>query len=124
MKKILIVDDDADLRDVIKTVLSGRYEYLEAADTSSASKAFSAFEPDLVMLDVMMDTKSSGFELAREFKGSTKAAKILMLTSVDKETGIDFASEAGDQAWLPVDDYLSKPVVPKTLLEKVQSMIG
>lgn len=71
-----------------------------------------------------MESMSSGFDLAREIKGRSTPPKIIMLTSVDKETNIDFKSEARDPAWLPVDGYLTKPVAPKTLIEKVKGLIG
>jgi CheY-like chemotaxis protein len=45
------------------------------------------------------------------------------MTNIDKESNIDFKSEAGDPAWLPVDDYMVKPVEPKTLLAKVQKLM-
>ena len=123
MKKILIVDDDADLRDAIKMVLAGKYEVKEAGNKPEAQAAFESFKPDLVVLDVMMDTNSAGFELAREMKADSALTKILMLTGVDQAMDIDFKSEAGNADWLPCDDYLSKPVVPKTLLEKVKGLI-
>lgn len=124
MKKILIVDDDADLRDAIKMVLAGKYEVKEAGNKADAQAAFEGFKPDLVVLDVMMDTNSTGFELSREIKNALPATKVLMLTGVDQAMDIDFKSEAGNPDWLPCDDYLSKPVVPKTLLEKVTALLS
>ena len=124
MKKVLIVDDDADIRDAIAAVLKGSYELQQAGTRAAAAQAFTKYKPDLVILDVMMDTMSTGFELAREMKKVTAASKILMLTSVDEKTSIDFKSEAGNADWLPVDDYLAKPVVPKTLLEKVKKLLS
>jgi DNA-binding response OmpR family regulator len=123
VKKILIVDDDADLRDAIKMVLAGKYEVKEAGSKAEAQAAFKSFKPDLVILDVMMETNSAGFELAREMKAVSAQTKVLMLTGVDQAMDIDFKSEAGDPNWLPCDDYLSKPVVPKALLEKVKALV-
>jgi two-component system, OmpR family, response regulator len=124
VKKILIVDDDADLRDAIKMVLAGKYEVKEAGNKADAQAAFKSFKPDLVVLDVMMDTNSTGFDLSREIKNALPATKVLMLTGVDQAMKIDFKSEAGNPDWLPCDDYLSKPVVPKTLLEKVKALVS
>jgi two-component system, OmpR family, response regulator ResD len=123
MKKILIVDDDADIREIIVSVLSGKYELRQAGGKKEAVKTFDEFKPDLVILDVMMDTMTTGFELAREFKKGGAAPTILLLTSVDKETDIDFKAEAGNLEWLPVDGYLTKPLVPKVLLEKVKALL-
>lgn len=126
MKKILLVDDDADLRDAIKTVLGERFEIREADGEKTARKAVEGFIPDLIVLDVMMESTSTGFELARDFKkdGRLSQTKILMLTSVDAVTNIDFKAEAGNADWLPVDDYITKPLEPKLLLEKVNNLLG
>jgi two-component system, OmpR family, response regulator len=123
LKKVLIVDDDADLRDAIKMVLAGKYETTEAGNKAEAQAVLKSVKPDLVILDVMMETNSTGFDLAREIKGASPSIKILMLTGVDQAMNIDFKSEAGNPDWLPCDDYLSKPVVPKTLLEKVTVLL-
>jgi CheY-like chemotaxis protein len=128
MKKILIIDDDADLRDAMKTVLSaerGSYELREAGSRTQALESLKSFTPDLVLLDVMMESNNAGFELAREIKNNPKlkAAKILMITNVDKEMKMDFKKEAGDKDWLPVDDYIVKPVEPKMLLAKVRNLV-
>jgi DNA-binding response OmpR family regulator len=124
MKKILVVDDDADIREAIIAVLSKEYECKEADGGASARNALSTFAPDLLILDVMMESMSTGFDLARQVRKQSPLSKILMLTGVDKEVNIDFKSEAGNPDWLPVDAYLSKPVVPKVLAEKVKALIG
>jgi DNA-binding response OmpR family regulator len=126
VKKILIVDDDADLREAIKTVLQNKYEIKEAGGKDEALQALSGFHPDLIILDVMMDTTSTGFELSRELRGDKRIAnvKILMLTSVDEVTNIDFKSAAGDAEWLPVDDYMTKPLEPKVLISKVEMLLS
>jgi len=126
MKKILIVDDDRDLRTVMKTVLGKNYDIQEAGSAKEGLAAAVKFQPDLVLLDVMMETLSAGFDLARELKTSkqTKAAKILMITNVDKEMKIDYQSETGDKSWLPADGYIVKPVDPMALLAKVQKLLS
>jgi two-component system alkaline phosphatase synthesis response regulator PhoP len=125
MKNILIVDDDDDLRDAIRTVLEDTYGIEEAGNKQAVYDKLATFKADLIILDVMMDTASSGFELARELKNDPafKKIKILMLTSVDKVMKIDFKAEAGNPDWLPVDDYIQKPLEPKALIEKVASIL-
>jgi DNA-binding response OmpR family regulator len=125
MKKVLIIDDDADLRDAIKAVLHGAYELREAGSKKQALETLKSYTPDLVLLDVMMESNNSGFELAREIKSNKKlkSVKILMITNVDKEMKMNFQKEAGDKDWLPVDDYIVKPVEPETLLSKVRNLV-
>jgi len=126
MKKILIIDDDPDVRDVLTTVLEAKYDVKGAASREEGAKALKEFIPDLVVLDVMMEEYDSGFEMSREIKHDEqlKHAKILMLTSVDTKMNIDFKGEAGDPAWLPVDDYVVKPIDPEEFLVKVEKLIG
>jgi CheY-like chemotaxis protein len=126
MKKILIVDDDPDIREVLTTVLESGYELKEAASREEGTSALADFVPDLVILDVMMEKHDSGFELAREIKSNKnlKDVKILMSTNVDNEMKMDFKKTAGDPDWLPVDDYIVKPIDPKGILIKVEKLIG
>ena len=125
MKKVLIIDDDADLRDAITAVLHGSYELREAGSKKQSLETLKSYTPDLVLLDVMMESNNSGFELAREIKSNKKLknVKILMITNVDKEMKMNFQKEAGDKEWLPVDDYIVKPVEPETLLSKVRNLV-
>lgn len=126
MKKVLIIDDDPDIREVVKTILSDKYEVREAASREEGTATLKDYHPDLVVLDVMMEKHDSGFELAREIKAQDdlKNIKILMTTNVDNEMKMDFKKTAGDPDWLPVDDYVVKPVDPKTFLPKVAKLLG
>jgi len=73
----------------------------------------------------MMTTPREGFALSRELKNNPdyKDIPVLMLTAVKEKTGLDFKPTAGDQDWLPVEEYLDKPVKPAVLLEKVRSLL-
>jgi CheY-like chemotaxis protein len=125
MKKILIIDDDRELRDVMTTVLSSAYECREAGSKKEGLAVLKTYKPDLVILDVMMESINAGFEAAREIKSNRKFknVKIMVITNVDRKMGMDFKSEAGDTSWLPVDDYIVKPIDPKALISKVQKLI-
>lgn len=126
MKKVLIIDDDPDIREVLNTILEGKYELKEAASREEGQAALKEFLPDLAILDVMMERHDSGFELARAIKNDEqlKGIKILMSTNVDNEMNMDFKKTAGDPDWLPVDDYVVKPIDPKVILEKVEKLLG
>ncbi len=126
MKKVLIIDDDVDIREVLTTVLEGKYELKEAGSREEGLEVLKEFKPDLVILDVMMEKHDSGFELAREIKNSSELqdVKILMSTSIDNEMNMDFKKEAGRSDWLPVDDYIVKPIDPKNFIPKVENLIG
>jgi two-component system alkaline phosphatase synthesis response regulator PhoP len=125
--KILIIDDDPDITEAMTVVLANRgYEVLSARDGSEGMEQLKQARPDLIILDVMMRTSQEGFELSRELKQNPmyKNIPIIMLTGVKQKTGLDFKAEAGDQAWLPVEEFLDKPVKPDVLLEKVEDLLS
>ena len=124
--RILIIDDDPDITEAMRIILEGKgYEVRNALDGTAGMDRLKEAKPDLIILDVMMRTSQEGFELSRELKNNAqyKDIPILMLTGVKDKTGLDFKSEAGDQAWLPVEEFLDKPVKPKVLLEKVEDLL-
>jgi CheY-like chemotaxis protein len=81
--------------------------------------------PDLIILDVMMETWQDGFEMSRDLKNDPqwRATPILMLTSIEEATGVEVKSSAGDPVWLPVDAFLEKPVSPAALLAEVKKLL-
>jgi DNA-binding response OmpR family regulator len=123
---VLIIDDDPDITEAMKVVLENKdYSVNNAGSVEQAMEYLKEKKPDVIILDVMMDTPQDGFILSRQLKQDTnyKDIPILMLTSVKDVIGIDFESVAGDDTWLPVDEYLPKPVKPEVLLEKVAELL-
>lgn len=126
-KKILVVDDDQDIRDSLQAILEGQqYAATTAADKTEGMQKVKSEKPDLLILDVMMTSWQDGFEMARELKKDpeSKDIPILMLTGVRDQTGIDFKATAGDPTWCPVDGFLEKPVQPDILLSEVQRLLS
>ncbi|MHC4520695.1 MAG: response regulator [Planctomycetota bacterium] len=124
--RILIIDDDPDITEAMSVVLRNKgYTVDGAGDSGEGMAKLEANRPDLIILDVMMRTSQEGFELSRELKQNDayKAIPILMLTAVKDKTGLDFKATAGDESWLPVEEFLDKPVKPDVLLEKVASLL-
>jgi CheY-like chemotaxis protein len=125
--KIVVVDDDQDIRDSLQVILEGRqYTVVTAADRTEGMEKIKTEKPDLAILDVMMSTWEDGFEMARELKKDSqfKDMPILMLTGIKDKTGIDFKSTAGDPTWCPVDGFLEKPVEPNVLVQEVQKLLS
>ena len=124
--KVLIVDDDPDITEAMKVVLeNNNYVVSNAGGIEQAMENLKQELPDIIILDVMMNTPHDGFILSRQLKqdDNYKNIPILMLTGVQEKTGIDFKSAAGDESWLPVEEYLSKPVKPDVLLKKVEELL-
>ena len=124
--KILITDDDQDIKDSVKAILESRkYDVVTAASRTEGMEKIESEKPDLLILDVMMSSWQDGFEMAREIKKDPqhKEIPILMMTGVKEETGLDFKSAAGDPTWCPVEGFLDKPVEPDTLIVEVEKLL-
>ena len=125
--KILIADDDPDIRESLQAILEAQqYTVVAAVDKNDGIEKIKVEKPDLAILDVMMSTWEDGFEMSRELKKDPllKDMPILMLTGIRNETGIDFKSVAGDPTWCPVDAFLEKPIEPDILLAEVEKLLS
>jgi CheY-like chemotaxis protein len=129
-KHILIIDDDPDQRLVIRLPLEAAgYDVEEATNTEDGRKMVLETKPDLVILDVMMDSTTAGFQLALELHNREadsefkefRSTPIIMLTAIHSTTPLRFAP---DEDYLPVQTFLEKPVDPELLLTKVRGFIG
>lgn len=122
MKKILIVDDQAKIRELVHvTVRIGNYEIYEAASGDEALKVAYEQKPDLIFLDVMMPKSSlDGFEVCQILKKDerTQNSHILMLTALDGEEDLSRGREVG------ADGYFIKPFSPLELMNKVEEILG
>ena len=126
MANILIIDDDPDIVEAMKIVLESKDHRVSIAKNGEEGlKKAKLDKPDLIILDVMMETMGKGFEVAKELRKSQghKDIPILMLTAIKESTGLDFKTEAGDKDWLPVDEYLEKPLKPQELILKVEALL-
>ncbi|MCC5864320.1 MAG: response regulator transcription factor [Wenzhouxiangella sp.] len=114
--KILIVDDDADLRALIGFALrQGGFLGLEAPDVKSCRQLIEDEQPDLVILDVNLPD-GNGLDLCREIRERSQVP-ILMLTVRNSEDDLVSALELG------ADDFLSKPFSPRTLLARIRALL-
>jgi CheY-like chemotaxis protein len=125
-RNILIVDDDFDFVEATKLVLEKSGYHVETCmSAESCLEKAMANVPDLIIMDVMMETDHSGFDLCREIKRNlkTKEIPILMLTAVEGKYPMNFGAAAGDEEWLPVDAYIDKPVEAGVLLDRINKLL-
>jgi DNA-binding response OmpR family regulator len=114
--KVLIADDDRDLRELIGFALAqGGFLAIKAADGPSAVRLFDAEAPDLAVLDINMPSMS-GFEVCQAIRARS-GIPIMMLTVRSEEEDLIRALELG------ADDYLTKPFSPKTLLARLKALL-
>lgn len=125
--KILIVDDDEDFIEISRYSLEDRgYRVLAAGSAKDGWRRISKEKPDLIIMDLMMESLDAGTALSRRIKKDPryKSIPILMLTSIARDTGMDFSPRnAKDLQELGVDDFGTKPIQRKALLAKVAALL-
>jgi two-component system alkaline phosphatase synthesis response regulator PhoP len=129
MPKILVIEDDADMVMAVRMPLEANgYEVFEAATGEEGLQKVKKVEPDLIILDVMMETTTAGFQVSLQLRSpdadseyaAYREIPILMLTAIHTTTSLRFGP---DEAYLPVDDFVDKPIDPDVLLEKVRALV-
>jgi len=120
MKKILIVEDQADVRALIRATLEiGDFEIHEAADGPSGLAQAARLQPDIVLLDVMMPGGLDGLQVCRRLRADPllRPTKVVMLTARYQAQDRKDAAEAG------ADHYIAKPFDPSQLLDTVNWLL-
>jgi len=125
-KRILIVDDDPDLREATRVILTGAgYEVAEAAGAAEAWEQLQGEGIDLMILDVMMETDTEGFHLAYKIRQDEKLKNlpIIMLTNIEERMGEKIEAK-GSGDYLPVEIFLRKPFDAGEIKAKVAELLG
>ena len=127
MAYLLIVDDDEDFTNALEIVLSNAgYEVGTRQDIEGGLESMKERPPDLVILDVMFpEDSSAGFELARTMKQEEKLKNtpVLILSAVNTRFFIGFGKKDIDEDWLPVHDFLEKPMDFEVLKNKISELL-
>ena len=122
MARILIVDDDPDITFATGLFLKkAQHEVLTASNRADGMKAIEEGNPDLIILDVMMEQADDGIAMAQELRRQGCEIPILMLTSVGKVTGFTYDE---DQEMVPVNAFFEKPIQPDLLVQKLNELLA
>jgi len=131
--KIMVVDDDQDMVDVIRLVLeSADYEVASAYNVEQAFEVLESFRPDLILLDVMMPEGTEGFhfvwKLRNTYPPELAQTPIIILSAIHGTTRLRFYPEQTDGTYkpgefLPVQGFIDKPADPHNLLEKIEQVL-
>ena len=123
MARILVVDDDPDFVEITRTILEANdYAVSTAANGDQALKAMREELPDLVLLDVMMSSILDGLNLSHVISEDPELRRvpIIMISSIaDSPSAGMFPTDE----YIPIDTWISKPVQPDELLNKVAQFI-
>lgn len=121
MAKIAIIDDDPDIVEATTMLLESRgYSVVSAGNVEDGMSLISNENPELIILDVMMDEPDDGFYLATKLRKIGVKTPIILLTSVSKAFGYDY----GSGTTIPFDGFIEKPVPPSVLIEKVVKLLS
>lgn len=124
MAKILVVDDDHDFREIVRTILnSQKYEVLTANDGEKGLEVMRREKPDLVIMDIMMSYVLDGLDTRRQMAEDEdlRHIPVIMVTSL---TGDQVQSELPSDKPIPPTEWIKKPFAPNRLLEQVKKMLG
>jgi DNA-binding response OmpR family regulator len=128
-KKILVIDDDPDFLAAVTPVLkSALYEVATASNPQEAKEKIFAEKPDLILLDIMMDSLFDGFSLCHAIKTSRefrefKDTPIIFVSAVKEVAGTRFQFKGEEQGMAGPDDYIDKPVDPADLLARIEKLL-
>ncbi len=125
-KKLLIIDDDPDFVDAIKSILDGAgYSVDVAYNPKTGLQALQNHVYDLLLLDIMMGRGAEGIMIARKLRKDTKLREmpVLIITGIREQMAFLFPGEPVHPRFVAVDEVVEKPVEPKLLLEKVSTLI-
>ncbi|MDQ7778169.1 MAG: response regulator [Planctomycetota bacterium] len=124
-KKILVIDDDPDIIDIVRASLQKEpYDIVVAYDGQEGVEKARAEKPDGIILDIMMPNKD-GFTACHELKHdpACKQIPVLILTAVGQHFATTRYAKSQGLA-LESDDYVEKPINPQVLVERVRELLG
>jgi len=118
-RKILVVDDEPNVRKLLHTLLKKNFTVLEAEDGSQAVEIAGVEKPDLILMDIMMP-KMDGYTSCYALKSepATRSIPIIMLTAIDLRLNLQLSKEIG------ADGYITKPFNSKDLLDNITQVLS
>jgi len=126
-KKLLIIDDDPDFVEGIKSILDNAgYSVDVAYNPKDGLQALKSKEFDLLLLDIMMGRGAEGIMIARKLRKDVKLREmpVLIITGIREQMAFLFPGEPVHPRFVAVDEVVEKPVEPKMLLDKVSTLIN
>jgi len=123
---ILIIDDDPDFLDAVSSIIaSAHYNVSTALDPKGGKEKIYSEKPDLILLDIMMDSLFDGFSLCHSIKTSKEFSQtpVIFVSAVKEQTGSRFRFEGAEQGMRGPDDYIDKPINPDDLLSRIEKLL-
>lgn len=127
--KILVIDDDPDFVEAVTPILqSALYDVVSAFNPEEGKEKIFSEKPDLILLDIMMDSLFDGFSLCHSIKTSEEYKDfndipIIFVSAVKEKTGSRFQFKGEEQGMVGPDDYIDKPVKRDDLLTRIERLL-
>lgn len=127
--KILVIDDDPDFVAAVTPILkSALYDVIAASNPQEAKEKIFAEKPDLILLDIMMDSLFDGFSLCHAIKTSKefkefRETPVIFISAVKEIAGTRFQFKGDEEGMVGPDDYIDKPVKPDDLLARIARLL-
>jgi len=131
-KKVLIIDDDPDIVETMKMVLEARQYIVDTASNGTEGlEKVKSYDPDVIILDVMMDSITEGFQVTYKIRSTDPGSEyakwskipIIMVSAINTSSHFKYSPKT-DSDFLPVDEFMNKPVEPETLLATVERCLS
>ena len=126
----MVIDYDPDFRDAVTPILeTALYDVVNASISEEGKEKIFSEKPDLILLDIMMDSLFDGFSLCHAIKTSKeykefKNTPIIFVSAVKEKTGSRFQFKGEEQGLIGPDDYIDKPVKPDDLLARIERLLN
>ena len=128
--KVLVLDDDPDVRTTTRLFLESRdFDVITAAGPEEGLRQVETQNPDVVVLDIMMPDGTEGFHwvwsIRRHPDSTVKDVPVIVVSSIRETTGFRFGTGDSDETgdYLPVQGFLDKPVDPDELARKIRAVL-
>lgn len=127
--KIFVIDDDPDFRKVISMMLDAKsYSVVTANNPREAKERLLKEKPDLILLDIMMDSIFDGYSLCNEIKTSEEFRElnetpVIFISAVKERAGSRVTFDTSEHGLVGPDDYIDKPVQPEDLYLRIEKLL-
>jgi len=127
--KIMVVDDDADFREAMTAILTAAsYDVVTASNASEGKQKILSERPNLILLDIMMDSLFDGYSLCHAIRSSkdfepVRNTPVIFVSAVREIAGSRFGFKGEDQGLTGPEDYIDKPVKPADLLARIERFL-
>jgi CheY-like chemotaxis protein len=128
--KIFVIDDDPDFKKVVSLMLeSESYTVVTAKNPKEAKERIFEEKPDLILLDIMMDSIFDGYSLCNEIKTSQefqefRETPIIFISAVKEKAGSRVTFDTAEHGLVGPDDYIDKPVQQEGLLARIEILLN